>query len=232
MLPPALLGKLSFTHSEPTESALPQGRNPLGIDDARDALLYVPSSLHVDKPVPLLVMFHGARGLSEKIMSLLEQHAERHGFLLLAPQSQFQTWDLAMGGNGPDLARLEQALTIISSHFQIDTSHLGFAGFSDGGSYALSIGLTNGELVSHVIAFSPGFMSLYAPEGSPQILIAHGTEDKQLPAHAHGGKIASKLKEDGYTVTYEEFEGGHVIRSHILEKAVQFFLNAQAESER
>lgn len=32
------------------------------------------------------------------------------------------------------------------------------AGFSDGASYALSLGLPNGNLFSHIVAFSPGFM--------------------------------------------------------------------------
>ena len=230
-LPPALLGKLAFTIAVPTQPALPQGRNPLGIADERDTLLYVPSSLKAAEPVPLLVMFHGAHGWGDKEVEQLEQLAEQYGLLLMVPYSQFQTWDLAMGGNGPDLARLEQALAKAADHFQIDAEHLGFGGFSDGGSYALSIGLTNGQVVSHVIALSPGFMSLYAPEGAPAILIAHGAQDDHLPAQAHGGKIASKLKNDHYAVTYQEFEGGHVIDSHILEQAVQFFLNSQTEQE-
>ncbi len=230
LLPPALLGKLSFSIAAPKQSALSHGCNELGIANERDATLYVPSSIKMGEPVPLLVMFHGARGWPDKTLSHLEQQAEQHGFLLLVPYSQFQTWDLAMGGNGPDLARLEQALTIVSDHFQIDSHHFGFAGFSDGGSYALSIGLTNGQLVSHVIALSPGFMSLYAPEGAPQILIAHGTQDEQLPAHAHGGKIASKLQADGYAVKYEAFEGGHIIRAQVLEEAIRFFLENESET--
>lgn len=225
MLPPALLGKLSFSLSAPTHPALPQGRNKLGIADERDTMLYVPVSLPKDKAATLLVMFHGARGTSDTVLALLEQHAEEHGFLLLVPQSQFVTWDLAMGGNGPDLARLERALSKVAAHFQLDARHLGFAGFSDGGSYALSIGLTNGQIVSHVIALSPGFMSVHIPEGTPSIFIAHGADDTQLPARAHGRKHASKLEVDGYPVTYVEFEDGHIIRPHVLDQAIRFFLD-------
>jgi phospholipase/carboxylesterase len=58
--------------------------------------------------------------------------------LLLLPQSQFPTWDLVIGGNGPDLERLDKALAEVASRFAIDPAHLAFAGFSDGGSYALS----------------------------------------------------------------------------------------------
>jgi hypothetical protein len=42
MLDPSLLGRLSFTHAEPTTRPLPPGRNRLGIDGERDAVLFVP----------------------------------------------------------------------------------------------------------------------------------------------------------------------------------------------
>ena len=32
------------------------------------------------------------------------------------------------------------------------------SGFSDGASYALSLGAANGDLFTHIAAFSPGFM--------------------------------------------------------------------------
>jgi predicted esterase len=37
---------------------------------------------------------------------------------------------------------------------------LAVSGFSDGASYALSIGPANGDLFTHVMAFSPGFADL------------------------------------------------------------------------
>ncbi|SAK90336.1 hypothetical protein AWB81_04810 [Caballeronia arationis] len=62
MFDPSLLGRLSFTPADPVKSPLPPGRNRLGIADERDAVLYVPSGLDTDRPVPLFVMFHGAGG--------------------------------------------------------------------------------------------------------------------------------------------------------------------------
>lgn len=55
------------------------------------------------------------------------------------------------------------------------------AGFSDGPSYALSLGLANGDVFDSVIAFSPGFQVAESAGGRPGLFVSHGTEDE------HGG---------------------------------------------
>ncbi len=65
---------------------------------------------------------------------------------------------LLRGGFGPDVRFIDKALSKVFGSYRIDPSHLAVAGFSDGASYALSLGLPNGDLFSHIIAFSPGFM--------------------------------------------------------------------------
>ncbi len=225
VLPPSLLGRLSFEQAQPSNSPLPAGRHRLGIDDSRDALLFVPDDLPTDLPVPLWVMFHGASGSAEQVLSFLEAHAQREKFLLLSPQSLLVTWDLVLGGNGPDLARLDRALAEIASRFVLDPKRIAFAGFSDGGSYALSIGLTNGRFVTHAFAFSAGFMNLYTPEGKPQVFISHGDADAPLPAFAHGRIHASRLREGGYDVAYAEFSGGHSLEPAVVAQAVDRFFD-------
>ena len=44
-------------------------------------------------------------------------------------------------------------------------------------SYALSLGIANGNLFSHVLAFSPGFLAPAGQTGSPRICVSHGTQD-------------------------------------------------------
>ena len=224
MLDPSLFGRLSFTPAEPSRSRLPPGRNRLGIAADRDAVLFVPSGLDEHAQVPLFVMFHGAGGFPEKVLPFLEEHAERHKFLVLAPHSMFATWDIVIGGHGPDLERLHRALVEVTSRYPIDRAHLAFGGFSDGASYALSIGITNGDVASHVVAFSGGFMSIFTQEGTPDIFIAHGLVDEQLPIGTSGRANAAKLKSAGYAVQYVEFNGLHVIEPAIVGLAVEFFL--------
>ncbi|MGV3741338.1 MAG: alpha/beta hydrolase [Burkholderiaceae bacterium] len=224
MFDPSLLGRLSFTLSAPTQAPLPAGRHMLGIAEERDAMLLVPDGLDASANVPLLVMFHGAGGFPEKVLPFLERHAQERGFLLLLPHSMLPTWDIVIGGNGPDLERLNKALTKVSSHFRIDPKHFGFAGFSDGGSYSLSTGITNGDLVSHVIVFSGGFMSVFIQQGMPKVFIAHGLIDEQLPIETSGRAHANKLKAAGYEVEYVEFDGLHIIHPPVVEQAMDFFL--------
>ena len=223
----SLMGRLSFKLAPPLQTpppAFPPGRNRLGIAEERDAILYVPTTLDTSKPVPLLIMFHGAGGFPEKVLSFLEEHAERHGFLLLAPHSTFVTWDIVIGGNGPDLERLDQELTAVAARYAIDPLRLGFAGFSDGASYALSTGVTNGDIATHVIAFSGGFMNIFMQEGSPKIFIAHGLIDEQLPIETSGRANANQLKAAGYDVEYVEFNGLHAIQPAIVSMAIDFFM--------
>ncbi len=224
MFDPSLFGRLSFTPAELTKGPLPPGRNRLGIADERDSVLFVPTGLDALGPVPLFVMFHGAGGFPEKVLPFIEEHAERDKFLILAPHSMYPTWDIVIGGSGPDLDRLHQGLIEVTSRYRIDRDHLAFAGFSDGASYALSIGITNGDIASHVIAFSGGFMSIFTQEGAPKVFIAHGLSDEQLPIETSSRANATKLKAAGYDVQYIEFNGLHAIQPAIAGMAIQFFL--------
>lgn len=224
IFPPALLGQLRFKITPPTKEPLSPGQHNMGLEKERDTLLIVPEGLEPGKPVPLLVMFHGASGSAEKVLPFLLEHARKHKFLLMLPQSTYVTWDLTIGGHGPDLDRLEKALDMLSSHFAIDPAHFAFAGFSDGGSYALSAGLTNGELVSHIIVFSGGFMNVYVKSGKPLVFISHSPEDEQLNIKKSALKHYNELKKEGYDTTFELFSGKHVIHPPIVEKAMTFFL--------
>lgn len=219
-----LAGRLAFRPGAPHKPPLPAGRHTLGIASERDAVLYVPEGLDTQSPVPLVVLFHGAGGSAEKILPVLEAQAAFHRFLILAPQSLLVTWDIVIGGNGPDRERLDWALHEVAAHYAIDPRHLAFAGFSDGGSYALSAGLTNGGLVSHIIAMSAGFMAVTLPEGEPRVFIAHGLHDEQLPIATSGRANAMKLQEAGYEVRYVEFNGPHKPQPSVVALAMDFFL--------
>ncbi|MFJ2991391.1 alpha/beta hydrolase [Pandoraea sp. NPDC087047] len=210
--------------SIPSFAALAPGRHSLGLSETRDAVLYVPDGLPTDQPVALFVMFHGAGGFPEKVLPFIEPHADQHRFLVLAPHSTFPTWDIVIGGNGPDLERLQVALRLVAARYRLDAGHVAFAGFSDGASYALSIGVTNGDIASHVIAFSGGFMSIFVQEGQPKIFIAHGLIDEQLPIATSGRQNANKLKAAGYDVQFVEFDGLHIIEPGVVARAIDFFL--------
>lgn len=228
-----LTGRLDFRPGAgPVEPPLPPGRHDLQFgDEGRPAVLVVPEGLSAGEPLPLVVMFHGAGGAADRVLPHWVRHARSRRFLLLAPQSMYPTWDIVIGGHGPDRQRLDNALEAVAAHFPLDPTRLAFAGFSDGGSYALSMGLTNGDVASHVIGLSAGFMNAFAQAGTPRFFLAHGRSDSQLPietsAHAH----ARRLLESGYDLTLQPFDGDHVIVPWVVDRAVDFVLEGSAASQ-
>ncbi len=224
MLDCHLAGRLAFTHRPPSKPPLPPGKHPLGLSGGRDAILVVPDKVDPAAATPLMVLFHGGGGHAEKILPMMEGHARACGFLLLVPQSFFPTWDIVIAGNGPDRERLDTALGAVADRFALDPAHLAFAGHSDGGSYALSLGLANGDIVSHVIASSAGFLSVHVQTGAPRIFISHGVADEQIPIGRSGRVHAAALKEAGYDVTYVEYDGLHAYRPGVVAQSIDFFL--------
>jgi predicted esterase len=102
----------------------------------------------------------------------------------------------------------------------VDPDRLAIAGFSDGATYALSVGLAQGLLFHHVLAFSPGFVIPAPRVGRPAIFISHGTADPVLPIDRCSRRIVPALRADGYPVRYHEFVGGHSVPASIATAAV------------
>ncbi|HSP15159.1 MAG TPA: PHB depolymerase family esterase [Thermoanaerobaculia bacterium] len=177
---------------------------PLGLATGRDALLYVPRA----ERLPLVLMLHGAGGNAERVIQNYRSRADEFGFMILAPDSRGVTWDLVHTGYGPDVRFIDGALAHVFNRYDVDPHHLAIAGFSDGASYALSLGITNGDLFSHVIAFSPGFASPASQHGAPRMFISHGSEDTVLPIQ-NTKRMVSRLQSAGYDVRFEEFRGPH-----------------------
>jgi phospholipase/carboxylesterase len=168
-------------------------------------------------------MLHGAASRAEDVSVLLEGLAERLGVILLAPNSRGYTWDVLLGRYGPDVAAIDRVLAWTFSTYAIDPARVAIGGFSDGASYALSLGLTNGDLFSHVLAFSPGFAAPARRVCSPRVFVSHGTRDAVLPIDRCSRRIVPALQRAGYDVAYREFDGGHTVPPEVVDDAANWF---------
>lgn len=231
MIDPALAGRLDFRHRLPTQGPLPPGRHDLGLFAERDAVLVVPDGLDTCRPSPLVVLFHGGGGSAERILPMLARHAHAERFLLFVPQSLFPTWDIVIAGHGPDRERVATALAHVADRFLLDPKRLCFAGHSDGGSYTLSLGLANGDVASHLIVSSAGFLSVHLQVGAPKIFLSHGTQDEQIPINRSARVHVPALREAGYPVTYVEYDGPHAHQPAVVAQAVDFFLNDRSPDQ-
>jgi phospholipase/carboxylesterase len=199
------------------------GTHPLGLEAVRDPLLHVPPTVLPGAAAPLVLTLHGAGGDAEAGLALLRPLAEERGLLLLAPASRGTTWDAIRGAYGPDAALIDRALARVFAAFAVDAGRVAVAGFSDGASYALGLGLANGDLLRKIVAFSPGFVPPGTPrEGTPPVFVSHGDADDVLPIDRTSGKIVPELRDDGHDVTYREFAGPHTVPSGIAREAVDW----------
>ncbi len=196
-------------------------RAPFG--SARGGYLYVPPTYPEERPAPLVVLLHGAGEDARDGLALLRKQADEAGLMLLALSSRGPTWDFVAGGYGPDVAAIDRALEETFSHYAVDPARVAVGGYSDGASYALSLGIANGDLFSHVLAFSPGFLAPASQTGSPRIFVSHGTQDGWLPIGSCSRRIVPQLERAGYEVRYLEFEGGHVVPPAIAREAASWF---------
>jgi predicted esterase len=203
----------------------PTGLQKLDIGSRRDSYLYVPETYRPEQPMPLVLLLHGAGGHAHDGLRIFLHLADQAGLILAAPASHESTWDIIAGHSyGQDLALVDRTLEHVFAQYAVEPNHLGIGGFSDGASYALTLGLANGELFTHVLAFSPGFIGPIEQRGAPEVFVSHGDADGVLPIDRCGRTVARQLRAAGYALTYREFKGGHVIPPDIGEDAVHWFL--------
>lgn len=224
-------GRLSLGVTGSDPSPWRRGTHEIGGDHGRPALMVVPDVAPSDR-LPVLVFFHGAGGDGRQSLDLIASEAVARGIVVVAPTSEGQTWDLLAGGLGPDVAALQSTLRTLMESHPVDTAHLALGGFSDGASYALSIGLANGDAFSHLLAFSPGFAAPPTQAGAPSVFVSHGVGDDVLPIDATSRRLVPNLEQAGYQVTYEEFDGGHGVPIAVAQRGLDQFLGSGATDRR
>lgn len=223
---------LHTRQSAPT-SSVTVGLQPLGLGTGRDGFLYVPSTYSPSTPAPLVILLHGAGGSASNWTNLLAMPTvfDSAGMVVLGIDSRGTSWDLMRGGYGPDVDFIDAALASTFSKCNIDPARIAIAGFSDGATYALSLGVANGDLFSALIAFSPGFVQSPIARGRPRIFIMHGTQDDVLPV-GNTRTIVTSFLQAGYPVFFSEFTGGHTVSAAEVTAGMRWFVPVVAAASR
>ena len=201
----------------------------------RNGVLYIPTD-HAE-PLPLLILLHKAGGSPSEWFSgsgSYAPYADKGHFIILAPESPGQSWGTGPKEWGYDYVAINRALEEAFARCAIDPSRLAIGGFSDGASYALSLGLANGDVFRYIIAFSPGFIvraharGRQGPTGVevPLIYIAHGSGDNVLPIASTSRIFVSSLRKNGYNVEFHEFSGGHHLSREVADRAMSWLTTA------
>ena len=202
----------------------------------RNGLLYVP--VDHSGPSPLLILLHKSGGSPKEWFAgseSLASYAEHGHFIILASESPGLSWGTGPKSWGYDYVAINRALEEAVARCAIDPNRLAIGGFSDGASYALSLGLANGDVFRCVIAFSPGFIVKAHARGRlgannevqiPRVYIAHGTADNVLPIASTSRIFESSLRKNGYNVEFHEFSGGHHLPHQVMDRAMAWLAAA------
>jgi predicted esterase len=217
-------------HPVVTSASLPPGETRL----SEGAVAYRPKSAPAG-PLPLLVLLHGTGDQGAHFLKIMEPLAERRGLLMVAPRAKSGVWDLMENlaahqdpWSGSDSCRIDRALADLFARTAVDSKRVVLLGFSDGASYALSLGTANPQLFSAVISLSPGYFvppkHLYRPQ---KVFIAHGRKDSVLSFANSHDVLAGILGKAGVDLRFRAFDGDHQISRSALNEALDFALGLQ-----
>jgi phospholipase/carboxylesterase len=209
------------------------------------AALFTPDEIDPARRYPLLAVLHGAGRREELLMKAYRDEAERRQALFLIPRSFHGTWDLitaatqgaeaaAAGGapsGRPDLDFFEYAYDLIFRRYPIDAGRLGLLGYSDGASYALSVGLSNPELFRAVMGWAAGFVAIETEAAAPgvrrpAVLVEYGTHDELFPFEQVAVPMREQLEAFGCNVTFRVDQGGrHWPSGSFQQEALDWFFS-------
>jgi polyhydroxybutyrate depolymerase len=184
----------------PDESlSLPAGKTTRtlihnGLD--RSYILYVPTSINWDAPVPLVFVFHGGTGNAQSaiVMSGFNDVADQNGFMLAYPNGagrlsddKLLTWNsgdccgYAQEKNMDDVGFVRAIVAELESMVDIDAKHIFATGLSNGAMLSQRLACEAADIFA---AVAPVAGTLNFPQCQPSqpvsVIEFHGTADQHV----------------------------------------------------
>jgi polyhydroxybutyrate depolymerase len=152
--------------------------------ERRHYRLYVPESVDLGQPAPLLVAFHGLGIDSKDLMPLysgLNDLADAKGLIVVYPASLGDSWGLNGSQTAKDVAFFDVLMDVIGETYKIDDHRIYLTGMSNGAYFAHELARQRSHQVAAVAAHS-GILGLETALGinSPRkypVLLLHGKDD-------------------------------------------------------
>ena len=213
----------------PPVSAAPivSAHQPRILSLPNEAIGYIPES--AGPHPPLLVLLHGAGRRADRMIERLASEADARGIVLVAPTSIGVTWDTVSRAEEPqspystlanslarrfitshDADRVEAAIAALAKIVPVDRARTVLAGFSDGATFALAMGMSRNHPFSAVMAWSPGIaIETASPAHGRKVFVSHGRQDPVLSFNTDCAEIVPLIQSEGAVVYFLPFKGGH-----------------------
>lgn len=203
---------------------------------ASRAVLLTPPEIDPSRLYPLVTVLHGAGRQDELLVRACREEPAKRDALFLVPRSLHPTWDLLACDERPDLDFLEWSYDLIYRRYPVDPARQALLGYSDGASYALSVGLSNPHVFRAVMAWAAGFVALddrqLGPaDRKPEVLLEYGTHDELFPFERVALPMRANLEQLGYRVEFRVDEGGrHWPSGSFQSEALDWFFSEPWEA--
>ena len=155
--------------------------------------VHVPDGYQADKPVPLVVVLHGAgdTGGNFQQSAGIDSQADKYGFMVAYPSASTNNWAEGCNCNRPDIDGVDDvgftdaAVEILKGKYSIDASRMFVLGFSQGGMFAQRLACERSgvyKAFSTVAAMiSEPLSRVCRPPNPVNILMINGSADSVLP---------------------------------------------------
>jgi predicted esterase len=194
-----------------------------GANEVMPYRVYVPKAYSPTAGAPLVIALHGLGGNEDSFFDqyskLPPQLAEKHGFLLAAPNGfrvdGFYGSSIMGGGDAAARRRVEysekdvlEVLRIMKATYKVDESRIYLIGHSMGAIGTWALGSKYPDIWAAMVPFSGVGSPALAErmKGIPQFVV-HGDADATVNVSGSRTMVAA-LKKAGANVTYLEIPGG------------------------
>ena len=150
---------------------------------------------------------------------------DKPGLVLIAPASKGQTWSILRSEQDLDLESVNLALAEAYERCTIDRRRIAVGGFSDGATYALTHGVSNGDLFpadDRVLARRD--RRRRAAGRSALLRLARNALQRPADRQCRRRRRPQAPHGPDYPVTYRRFRGDHEVSPTISKAAVRWFL--------
>jgi polyhydroxybutyrate depolymerase len=183
-------------------SVVVQGSIPVG-DTLRTFVLYAPPAARQDRPVPLLLAFHGSgsTGAAMRREAGFDTIAAREGFLVAYPDAPAGNWaedcdcNVADRLGVNDTGFVRALVDTVDGRFPVDRHRIGAVGFSQGGLFVHRLACQMADVISAVASVAAPMSGVLAQRCGPaapvSVMVALATLDPVFPYE--GGGVGKRV---------------------------------------
>jgi phospholipase/carboxylesterase len=213
--------------------------------------LHLPKKFDKKKSYPLVIGLHGNGGNADGFDPAWKLFGNQ-GFIFAAAEGPYPymlgykskvkqcSWEIQI--QDEELWKRADPLSVeyikgvaryLSDLYQVSSVYL--LGHSQGAGYAYITGIKNPDFIKGIMCFggqippmdkSYSLLSMDDIEKGKnlRVFIAHGTNDDMLKIE-HARESKRFLEQNGFDVTYVEFNGGHELNQQAMQKAADWIIN-------